>query len=332
MRSRLLAAAVLGLAVAGPGCGDDDDGGGSEPRTLHVGLSFRPGVDDSADRVAFERLRSEKGIRARFTETGGPPNTAAALVRGDIDMGSTSPLSAIKAIKQGADLKIILGAAMAVDFSLVARGGIDAVSDLRGKRVTHGEPGGSTEVVTKVALKRAGIEEGDVKLSIVDDAQRRAAALAAGKVDAIALEFADIQLLKAKEPGLQTVANLHEIAPFLVADVFVVKGSFADENEDLVADVISGLLDGYEFVRSPAGRRAWLRQAIEYAGEEEASVVDEVYDRQKQIGYWPRKDEPYPPERHGQSVRFWRDADLLVHDPPFETVWQTSFWREAAAD
>jgi ABC-type nitrate/sulfonate/bicarbonate transport system substrate-binding protein len=329
VRSRLLLAlAVLGL-VAGLGCGDDGDGGGGQARTLDVGLSFSPGVDDAADRVAFERLRSEKEIRARFTETGGPPNTAAALARGDIDMGSTSLLSAITAIDQGADLRVVLGAAMAVDFSLVARGGIDDVRDLEGKRVAYGEPGGSTEVVTKVALKRAGLAEGDVKLSVVDDAQRRAAALAAGKVDAIALEFPDIQLLKAKEGDLRTVASLYEIAPFLMADVFVVRGDFADKNADLVGDVVSGLLDGYEFVRSPAGRRAWLTQATKYAGKEEASVVNAVYDRQRQTGYWPRKDEPLTAERYGQAVRFWREADLLDSEAPFEKVWQISFWRKA---
>jgi NitT/TauT family transport system substrate-binding protein len=328
--ARLLALAGVALAFALSACGGDDAEPGSEKRTLRVGLSFSPGVDDAAPRVAFDRLAREEGIKANFTETGGPPNTAAALLRGDLDMGMSAFRSVVNAIGEGADLKVILGTAMSTDFFLVARKDIASVADLEGKRIAYGEPGGATEVVTKIALKRAGLGESDVKLSIVDDAQRRAAALVGDKVDAIALEYGDAQLLLAREPGLHIVASLYDIAPYLVSEVLVVRGSLIREDPEVVERVVGGLLDGFEYVRTPEGGSAWLVQAKEVAGPEEVPVLEKVYDRQRTIDYWPRKDQPLTAERYQRILRFWLSEGLLEKAVPFGDVWQISFWNTAA--
>jgi ABC-type nitrate/sulfonate/bicarbonate transport system substrate-binding protein len=327
--TRFLATSVVLLALAATACGEDDtdDDAAKKPKTLEVGLSFSPGVDDTADRVAFAELKRKSGIRVKFTETGGPPNTAAGLLRNDFDMGSTSLLSAVNAIDQGADLEVILGAAMAVDFFLVGGKGVGDIADLEARRVASGEPGGASEVVTKVALERAGV---NAKLSVLDDSGARAAALTSGRIDAAALEFPDLELVSAKEAGLTPVASLHEIAPFLMADVWIVRKDFAEKNRELLEDVVGGLLDGYEFVRSEAGRKAWLAEAKPHAGGKEGeAVLDAIYDRSKEIRYWPRRDEPVSEERHDQSVRFWRDAGLVESHVPFDEVWDTSFWQAA---
>jgi ABC-type nitrate/sulfonate/bicarbonate transport system substrate-binding protein len=324
---RLTAAMGVVLAIVAAGCGDDDDkGAGGEP-TLEVGLAFSPGLDDTADRVAFDHLEQETGIKAEFTETGGPPNTAVGLMRGDFDLGSTSLLSAVNAIDQGADLKVVLGAAMAVDFFLVAGEGITDIEQLEGKNVSHGEPGGASEVVTKVALDRAGV---DAELSVVDDSEARMAALVAGRVDAAALEFPDYELLSSREEGLTPVASLKDIAPFLIADVWMVSEDFAEENPELVREVVAGLLDGYEEVRTESGRAAWFEQARPYTGEDGAeTVLDEVYARHDAVGYWPERDRPVDPARHDRLVRFWRENDLVEGEPAFDEVWDVSFWRSA---
>ena len=54
---RVPAVAGLGLLLCLPGCGGDEDGGESRKQTLRVGLSFPPGVDDAADRVALLAVR-----------------------------------------------------------------------------------------------------------------------------------------------------------------------------------------------------------------------------------------------------------------------------------
>ena len=324
---RLSAAMGLVLALAAGGCGGgEDEEPASGERTLEVGLSFSPGLDDTADRVAFDRLERATGIKAEFTETGGPPNTAAGLLRGDFDLGSTSLLSAVNAIDQGADLKVILGAAMAVDFFLVGGEGVTEIDQLDGKQVAHGEPGGASEVVTKVALDQAGV---DAELSVVDDSEARMAALVAGRVDAAALEFPDLELLSSREEGLTPVASLKKIAPFLIADVWIVRNDFAEENPELLREVVAGLLDGYEHVRTDAGREAWLEQARPYAEDAEA-VLDEVYERADATGYWPARSAPMDAERHAVSLDFWREAELVEGNPAFEEVWDTSYWEDAA--
>jgi ABC-type nitrate/sulfonate/bicarbonate transport system substrate-binding protein len=281
--------------------------------------------------VAFERLERDTGIKAKFVDTGGPPNTAAGLLNGDIDIGSTSPLAVVRAIDQGADLKIVLAGGTTVDFALYGRGDVRTPADLKGKRIAGGPSGAVSDVVARFALDQGGLDEDDVKLSALDDGSARAAAMEAERVDAAALEYPDAKLLEKELGPLSTIASLHDGAPFLVADVWVVKGEFARREPELLRRVVRGLVTGYESLYTPGGRTAWLKQAEAKAEPDEKATVEQIYDRQKQTELWPRADEAVTAGQHAQAIAFWRDLGLLEEEVPFGEVWDTQFWTAAGS-
>src|SRR5437763_3421939 len=180
------------------GCGGG--GHGSAPRrpALEVGYPFAFDTGDVADRIAFARLRRRTGIAIRIRELGGVGNTVVALVRGEVQLATVPYSTAIRAVDEGANLRVVLGANMASDFVLVARPGIDSVAALRGRRVGYDQPGLDGETLVREALTRADVPVSEVKLSPLGESRARADALAAGKLDAAVLEEVDYERLLAR--------------------------------------------------------------------------------------------------------------------------------------
>jgi ABC-type nitrate/sulfonate/bicarbonate transport system substrate-binding protein len=325
------AAAAVALLVALGGCGgDDDDDEAAGKRAIDVGYAFGFDVGDTGDRVAFDRLKRETGIRARFREMGGAANTVTGLLRGDIDIGNVTFPDAINAIERGADIKLVLGANMFVDFLLAARPGIDDLAELKGQRVVYGSRGPS-EAVAKVAVERSGLDEDEIELSSLQESTRRAAALVSGRADAVVLETVDFRRIAEDEPGIKALARIHEIAPFALNNPWIVRSNFAEANRKLLHDVVGGLLDGYEFVRSSEGRAAWIDKATAGPLEDESpSFVEATYDHYRRNGFWPRRNRPVPRQLHDRSTGFWMDAGQIERGVPFETAWDISFWEKAA--
>ena len=154
---------------------------------VEVGYPFPYDASDVADRLAFAGLR-RKGIAVHVRELGGVANVLVALVRGDVQLATVPYSTAIRAADEGAHVRVVLGHNMVSDFVLVARPGFDSVAALRGRRVAFDAQGLDGDTLVRVALARAGLPSADVKLSALAESSARAAALAAGRVDAAVLD------------------------------------------------------------------------------------------------------------------------------------------------
>src|SRR5919202_1804572 len=180
---------------AAPACSTPSGGRGSgmrestaSPRpAIEVGSAFAHDTGAVADRIAFARLRRGDGIAVRVRDLGGVANAVVALVRGDVQLAAMPYSTAIRATEEGAHVRIVLGRTMASDDMLVARPGIVAVEELRGRRVTFDERGLAGDTLVRDALARARVPSRDVKLSALAELPARVAALAAGRTDAAVL-------------------------------------------------------------------------------------------------------------------------------------------------
>ena len=178
-RARLPVLALTAAAALLAGCGH-----GARARTssspqpsVEVGYPFAYDAGDVADRIAFAGLR-RNGIAVRVRELGGVANVVVALVRGDVQLATVPYSTAIRAVDEGAHVRVVLGQSMASDFVLVARPGIDSVAALRGRRVVFDGTGLDGDTLVRVALGRAGVPSADVKLSQLAESSARAAARA----------------------------------------------------------------------------------------------------------------------------------------------------------
>ena len=327
-RARLPVLALTAAAVVLAGCGNGPRArtSSAEP-AVEIGYPFPYDASGVADRLAFAGLR-RKGIAVRVRELGGVANAVVALVRGDVQLATVPYSTAIRAVDEGAHVRVVLGRKMVSDFVLVARPGIDSVAALHGRRVVFDARGLDGDTLVRVALARASVPSADVKLSQLAESSARAAALAAGRVDAAVLDEPDYERLRGL--GVVVLARLSALEPRSAASVWVVSQTWADKHPVLVRRIVRGLLDGYAYVYTTAGRRAWIAAARRSVFRNDPTLAPAIYDFYRSVRFWPLRDRPVTRAEHQRAVRFWLAGHLLERYVPFARVWEPSWWRNAA--
>lgn len=326
---RLLVLALAATTLAAAGCASSSNTGSRRP-AIKVGYAFGYDAGDVGDRIAFERLRLRSGIDVRIRDLGGVANAVVALVRGDVQLATMPYSTAIRAAEEGAHLRVVLGANMASEFILVGRDEVDSVAELRGRRIAFDAPGLDGETLVREALAEGDVPSSEVKLSALNGSTSRATALASGRVDAAVLEQVDYERLLARGEALTVLARLSDFRPRSTQTVWVVSQKYERTHRALLGRVVDGLLAGYAFVYTPAGRRAWLALARRSVLEDEnPALAANVYAFYRRIRFWPLRDEPVTAEQHSRTVRFWIGAHQLEHFVPFARVWDESFWLDA---
>jgi ABC-type nitrate/sulfonate/bicarbonate transport system substrate-binding protein len=327
-RARPPVLALTAAAVVLAGCGHEARRRTAPPQpVVDVGYPASYDAGDVADRLAFAGLR-RKGIAVRVRELGGVAEAVVALVRGDVQLATVPYSTAVRAVDEGAHVRVVLGQNMASDLLLVSKPGIDSVAALRGRRVAFDATGLDGDTLVRVVLQRAGVPSAKVELSRLAKSSERAAALAAGRVDAAVLDEPDYERLRGL--GVVVLARLEELEPRSAASVWVVSQSWADKHPVLVGRVVRGLLDGYAYAYTPAGRRAWLAAARRSVFRSDPTLAPGIYDFYRSVRLWPLRDRPVTRAEHQRAVRFWLGLHELARSVPFTRVWSPGWWRGAA--
>lgn len=321
-----MVAAVLAATVAVPGCGEDDDRPASAP--VRVGYAYGFDAGDTGDRVAYDTMERTGGPKVELKELNGAQNAVTALLRGDVDVAQIAHSTAINAIAEGADIKVVLTASRVLDWQLVARPGTRSPGDLRGKRL--GVFPGKNEVTAfaKVVLAGTGLAERDVTYVGSTDSRERVVALERGKLDAAVIEHVEVQLAGSKLARYPRFQAPRGSVPVGAATVFAVSGKRLREKPDEVRRYVDGMLDGYASLYAPGGRSAFVAR-----GEEDRlfgaskAAAGRVYDFNRKRGFWPRRGRPFTASQFGLNRRFLEQHEIVEKGASFGEVWNTSFWR-----
>jgi NitT/TauT family transport system substrate-binding protein len=166
--------AVLCLAVAA--CGDDEEsssGAGtgtttsasSKPVTLRVG--YNPNPTNTTIHVAIQQgFFKENGLDVKLT----PLQAAAAQLPAlgkQFDLLTTTSVDVLRGYANGLKTVVVQGQTMErpglESTGFMAGKGIDAITDLKGKRIGVPSLAGSLYIATIIQLEKAGIKQNQVK-------------------------------------------------------------------------------------------------------------------------------------------------------------------------
>jgi ABC-type nitrate/sulfonate/bicarbonate transport system substrate-binding protein len=107
----------------------------------------------------------------------------AALIAGETQAAAIGGSEVMSAAAEGADLAIIAGLTRTFSFRFMAPESIRTVDDLRGKRVGVSRIGSSSDVATRLALQRLGLQPNkDVEVIQVGSLSARIQALQSGAI------------------------------------------------------------------------------------------------------------------------------------------------------
>src|SRR5581483_7201894 len=109
----------------------------------------------------------------------------AALVSGQVQAAAAGGSEALSAAVEGADLQTVACLGGQYPYVLMAPASIQTPDDLRGKKVGVSRAGSSSDIATRVVLKRLGLDpDNDVTIIAVGSLANRTAALLSGSIDA----------------------------------------------------------------------------------------------------------------------------------------------------
>jgi NitT/TauT family transport system substrate-binding protein len=142
--------------------------------------------------------------------------------------------------------------------AIVARGGINSINDLRGKKVAVaiGTPSHSFLLY---ALKASDMTVKDITVVEKSNAVDAASDFKASAVDAAVVWSPDDQDCIQKVQGSKILKNTRE-ASRIIADVFFVKRSYLEKNRDKVHNLVEGWLTGNAQINTnPSSRSAAIK-------------------------------------------------------------------------
>ncbi|HEX9263675.1 MAG TPA: ABC transporter substrate-binding protein [Candidatus Binatia bacterium] len=149
------------------------------------------------------------GIHLELIYIPGGSLSVQALIGNSLDMLLAGGTPLVYAVLKGADLKYIAGLNNRMPYVLVARDGINAPEQLRGKKIGISRFGSNTDFVVKLAATQMGLNpKRDVQIIQVGGPDARVIALRNGVVDATVLT-PELVLL-GKKLGYHTLLDLVE--------------------------------------------------------------------------------------------------------------------------
>jgi NitT/TauT family transport system substrate-binding protein len=133
------------------------------------------------DRGIFER----NGLKITWTNPGSNEKLLAALKKGDADIAVVSANHVVHNNASGGAAMVLVGNTGYNYSAFLAEASIKSAADLRGKKIGSGEPGSTPDQLTRLALKKLGVDpDKDVTLIHFDEGRNtdRVRSLLAGEV------------------------------------------------------------------------------------------------------------------------------------------------------
>jgi NitT/TauT family transport system substrate-binding protein len=134
-----------------------------------------------------------------------------ALLAGNIEFGLTPGAPTIIGRANGATVKALSANLPKFEASMVVRGDIKTMADLKGKRIGIQEPGGFADLLSRSVLRAAKIDPKDV--NFVSIASEDVPALVANQVDTAILHVEQEMFAKSKVPDLHAIGRMWELQP-----------------------------------------------------------------------------------------------------------------------
>jgi ABC-type nitrate/sulfonate/bicarbonate transport system substrate-binding protein len=153
----------------------------------------------------------KRGLDVETVSLGDGTKVYRALLAGNIDFGLTPGAPTIIGTANGSTVKALSANLQKYEASMVVRGDIKSLADLKGKRIGIQEPGGFADILSRSVLRAAHIDPKEA--NFVTIASEDVPALVANQVDTAILHVEQEMLAKSKVPDLHAVARMWELQP-----------------------------------------------------------------------------------------------------------------------
>ena len=220
------------------------------------------------------KIFDKNGLDVDVIMITGGARSVATLLSGSTQFGTGSATAPLLATARGSDIKIIAASYNKFPYAFIAKPDIRSPKDLRGKKISILNYGGSNDLALQLALKEWGIKQQEVTVIIGSDAPTRLAALMTGSIDATILS--PPQLTKAVQAGYPVLADMGDMSANFTQSSLYLKGSSLRENRDRAKRFLRAYAEAVHIIKTDRERTSRVfatRMRIE-----EPEILKSTYD------------------------------------------------------
>ena len=243
--------------------------------TLVVGMpTTPPNVVHMPVLVAIDLgLFKKHGVTVKTIALDGGVKVFRAMLSGNLDIAQSPGTVTSIAISKGSKVKAILGTIYKFEASMVVRGDIKTMADLKGKRIGIQEPGGFADILSKSVLRAAKIDPKDV--SFVSIATEDVPALVANQVDTAILHVEQEMLAREKVPSLHAIARMWELQPKQMYTYYAVKDELIRAKPAALQGFVDAVIEATRILYSDKAKVMPIM--VKHTGYPE-KIVSDTYD------------------------------------------------------
>ena len=189
-----------------------------------------------------------------------------------------------------------------IGISVLKVSGIEALEDLRGKKIGIPALQGASYIAYKGLMSAAGLSEKDVNLEVIGFTQ--AELLSTGKVDAVIIYAANTPV-QLNAQGIETNTFIVSDYMHLIGNGIIVNDALMEEDPDFIKSIVRATLKGIKFtVDFPEETYEICMKYVENLEENSAGVQYQVLEAS--IPFWSSETNGVTKERDWKTM-----SDLL---------------------
>jgi ABC-type nitrate/sulfonate/bicarbonate transport system substrate-binding protein len=198
------------------------------------------------------------GVRAKTVWVRGNPAQIATLVSGDTQIAYGGATTALAAAVGGRDMKIIASLSSRENLDLVARPGIRAAQDLRGRRFGIQSLGGGVWKTATVWLEHFGMDErrDNIQMIVIGDVTILSQSLESGLSDATVVPGYLSRRLADK--GFVVLGRCEQTRLTSVGMTVLLEQPYLQQNTETLQNVMKALTEAMVFIAIPKNKPAVL--------------------------------------------------------------------------
>ncbi len=247
-----------------------------------------------------------------------------ALISGKIQVAQVGGSEVMSANAEGADLVVVAQLAGVYPFVLEVAAPIKTVADLKGKKVGVSSVGSSSDIATRAALKKMGLDpDKDVTIVAVGSAAQRTAAMLGGAIDAGVAQPPDSLALE--EKGFHVLYDLASQKLPSANTSVVVTRQFLNANKAVVQRYVDSLVLGIKKMK--ADRAFSVEVLKKYFKSTDEKAMGATYDFYAQL---VTATQPFPkPEMFADAQTILGAKSDKVKSYDVSKMLDTSFVQSA---
>lgn len=170
-------------------------------------------------------------------------NVIAAVLSGQVSIAQGGGSEAMSAAASGGDLVLVGNLVPVYPYILYVSKDVNSVADLKGKKLGVSSHGSASDIATRVALKKVGLDpEKDVNIVTVGSSQNRTAALQAGAIQGGMDQPPSSYALE--KQGLHALFDMASLKLPTVNNGIIVQGAWLKSHRAEAQKYVDGIVQG----------------------------------------------------------------------------------------